>query len=96
MGMIFVPLFDIIVGDLADDEVGSASGVLTSIEQLGASLGIAVLGTVFFSAVGAPMTAGVPEFADAAKVVTVISIGLTAVTFAIGFLLPKKTNRAAH
>jgi EmrB/QacA subfamily drug resistance transporter len=96
MGMIFVPLFDIIVGDLTDDEVGSASGVLTSVQQLGASLGIAVLGTVFFSAVGAPLRAGVPEFADAAKVVTVIAIGLTAVTFALGFLLPKKTNQAAH
>jgi EmrB/QacA subfamily drug resistance transporter len=96
MGMIFVPLFDIIVGDLTDEEVGSASGVLTSVEQLGASLGIAVLGTVFFSTVGSPLHAGVPEFAGAAKVVTVIAIGLTAVTFAIGFLLPKKAKRAAH
>jgi MFS family permease len=96
MGMIFVPLFDVIVGDLSDDEVGSASGVLTSVQQLGASLGIAVLGTVFFSAVGTPLRAGVPEFTDAAKVVTMIAIGLTAVTFALGFLLPKKTNQAAH
>ncbi len=96
MGMIFVPLFDIIVGDLTDEEVGSASGVLTSVEQLGASLGIAVLGTVFFSTVGSPLHASAPEFAGAAKVVTVIAIGLTAVTFAIGFLLPKKVQRAAH
>jgi len=96
MGMIFVPLFDIIVGDLADDEVGSASGVLTSVQQLGASLGIAALGTVFFSAVGGPGHAGVPAFADAAKVVTLIAIGLTVVTFALGFLLPKKTKQAAH
>jgi EmrB/QacA subfamily drug resistance transporter len=96
MGMIFVPLFDIIVGDLADDEVGSASGVLTSVQQLGASLGIAALGTVFFSAVGGPGHAAVPAFADAAKVVTLIAIGLTVVTFALGFLLPKKTKQAAH
>lgn len=96
MGMIFVPLFDIIVGDLDDDEIGSASGALTSIEQLGASLGIAALGTVFFSVVGPPAQAGVPEFVDAAEVVTLISIGLTAVTFALGFLLPKKAKAAAH
>jgi len=94
MGMIFVPLFDIIVGDLSDAEVGSASGVLTSVEQLGASLGIAVLGTVFFSSVGSPLHAAVPEFVDAAKVVTVIAIGLTAVTFGLGFLLPKKAKQA--
>lgn len=96
MGMIFVPLFGIIVGDLDDDEIGSASGVLTSVEQLGASLGIAALGTVFFSIVGAPGTAGVPEFVDAARMVTVISIGLTAVTFALGFLLPRKARADAH
>lgn len=96
MGMIFVPLFDIIVGDLADDEVGSASGVLTSVEQLGASLGIAVLGTVFFGSVGSPLHAGVPEFVGAARIVTVIAIGLTAVTFALGFLLPTKAKQAAH
>jgi EmrB/QacA subfamily drug resistance transporter len=88
MGMIFVPLFDIIVGDLADDEVGSASGVLTSVEQLGASLGIAVLGTVFFTNAGA-------GFVDAAKIVALLTLGLTAVTFALGFLLPRE-QKAAH
>ncbi len=93
MGMIFVPLFDIIVGDLADDEVGSASGILTSVQQLGASLGIAVLGTVFFSNVDAPAA---PAFVDAAKVVTLVAIGLTVVTFGLGFLLPRKARAAAH
>jgi EmrB/QacA subfamily drug resistance transporter len=93
MGMIFVPLFDIIVGDLSDDEVGSASGILTSVQQLGASLGIAVLGTVFFSNVDTPAA---PAFVDAAKVVTLVAIGLTAVTFALGFLLPRKAKAAAH
>lgn len=89
MGMIFVPLFDIIVGDLSDDEVGSASGILTSVQQLGASLGIAVLGTVFFSNVDVPAA---PAFVDAAKVVTLVAIGLTVVTFALGFLLPRKAK----
>jgi hypothetical protein len=93
MGMIFVPLFDIIVGDLADDEVGSASGILTSVQQLGASLGIAVLGTVFFSNVDAPAA---PAFVAAAKVVTLVAIALTVVTFGLGFLLPRKAKAAAH
>jgi EmrB/QacA subfamily drug resistance transporter len=93
MGMIFVPLFDIIVGDLSDDEVGSASGILTSVQQLGASLGIAVLGTVFFSNVDAPAA---PEFVDSARIVTLVAIGLTVVTFGLGFLLPHKAKAAAH
>jgi hypothetical protein len=37
-----------------------------------------------------------PAFVDAAKVVTLVAIGLTAVTFALGFLLPRKAKAAAH
>jgi EmrB/QacA subfamily drug resistance transporter len=53
MGMVFAPLFDIIMAGVADHEVGSAAGVLESVQQLGASLGVAVLATVFFGAIGA-------------------------------------------
>ena len=35
MGMIFIPLFDIIMGDISDREVGSASSLLESIQQMG-------------------------------------------------------------
>ena len=53
MGMIFLPLYDIIMADIEDHEVGSAAGVLEAVQQLGASLGVAVLGTVFFGLIGA-------------------------------------------
>jgi EmrB/QacA subfamily drug resistance transporter len=46
MGMIFVPLFGIITGDLEDHEVGSASGLLESFQQGASALGVAGLGTV--------------------------------------------------
>ena len=90
MGMIFVALFDIIVGDFEDHEVGSASGLLSSFQQLGASLGVAVLGTVFFGAIGAHADAR--NFLDAAGQVTLLTIGLTVLTFFVGFLLPKKAR----
>jgi EmrB/QacA subfamily drug resistance transporter len=51
MGMIFVPLFSIIMGEIDDHEVGSASGLLEALQQLGASLGVAVLATLFFGKV---------------------------------------------
>jgi EmrB/QacA subfamily drug resistance transporter len=90
MGMIFVPLFDIIVGGLEDHEVGSASGLLSSFQQLGASLGVAVLGTVFFSSVG--LQADAQTFVDAARPVVLLTIALTVVTFGLGFLLPRKAR----
>lgn len=93
MGMIFVPLFGIIMGDVEDHEVGSAAGVLESIQQLGASLGIAVLGTVFFGRLGSPAPgAGVARAVDAAQAVSLITLGLVAVAFALGFLLPRNSR----
>jgi EmrB/QacA subfamily drug resistance transporter len=50
MGLFIVPLFDTIVGAVTDAELGSASGALNAIQQLGSAIGVAGLGTVFFSA----------------------------------------------
>jgi EmrB/QacA subfamily drug resistance transporter len=87
MGMIFVPLFDIILGGVKEHELGSASGVLGSIEQLGMALGIAVLGTIFFGIVGAEHAAGV--FVDAAQTTSIVTVGLIALAFVTGFSLPR-------
>jgi EmrB/QacA subfamily drug resistance transporter len=89
MGAIFVPLFDLVLGDVRDHQLGSASGVLEAVQQLGASLGIAVLSTVFFNAFGNHATAAVQPAVHAAELVTLLAAGLTAVAFALVFLLPR-------
>ncbi|MGZ4273975.1 MAG: MFS transporter, partial [Solirubrobacteraceae bacterium] len=52
MGMVFVPMFDVILAGVAPHQVGSASGLLESVQQLAMSLGIAVVGTVLFDSLG--------------------------------------------
>ena len=42
-------LFRFILTSVSMDEVGSASGVLEAVQQLSTALGVAVLGTIFFS-----------------------------------------------
>jgi cytochrome c biogenesis protein CcdA len=49
MGLFVVPVFDTIIAAVSDAETGSASGVLNAIQQLGGAIGVAVLGTIFFS-----------------------------------------------
>jgi MFS family permease len=49
MGAMLAPLFDFVLAGVDDHEVGSASGVLNALQQLGGAIGIAVIGTVFFS-----------------------------------------------
>jgi EmrB/QacA subfamily drug resistance transporter len=99
MGMIFVPLFDIIMGDIEDHEVGSAAGLLESLQQLGASLGIAALVTVFFSKLGfdqvgpqAALAAG--RHLDASRATVLLTLALIAIAFAVGFALPKRARQA--
>ena len=45
-------LFDFILAGVRMNEVGSASGVLEAVQQLSSALGVAVLGTIFFSTLG--------------------------------------------
>lgn len=93
MGMIFVPLFGIITGDLEDHEVGSASGLLESFQQGAAALGVAGLGTVFFGqfAIGAAQSVAM----DAAQSVTGLTVILTVLGFLVAFGLPKQA-KAEH
>ncbi len=49
MGLFVVSAFDTIVAAVTDAELGSASGVLNAIQQFGGAIGVAVLGTIFFS-----------------------------------------------
>jgi EmrB/QacA subfamily drug resistance transporter len=50
IGMTISPLFDFILAAVTDAEVGSASGVVTAVQQLGGAIGVAAMGTIFFSA----------------------------------------------
>jgi hypothetical protein len=98
MGMIFVPLFSIIMGEVGDHEVGSASGLLESVQQLGASLGVAVLATLFFSTLppqqGPVQTAKIASYGLlAAERTLLVTLALITVAFAVGWLLPRRARQ---
>jgi EmrB/QacA subfamily drug resistance transporter len=48
-GASFGQLFDFILAGVTMEEVGSASGVLEAVQQLSSAIGVAALGTIFFS-----------------------------------------------
>lgn len=96
MGAIFVPLFDLILGEVRMDQLGSASGVLECVQQFGAALGVAVLGTVFFNAFGPHAASAAAPAVHAAKLIGEISLGLTVVSFLLVFLLPRHGQQGGH
>lgn len=84
MGLVVAPLFDVLLAAVTDEETGSASGVLNALQQLSGSLGVAVLGTVFFSA----LAAGV-GYGDALLRTLWIQAGSMVVLLAVSPLLPR-------
>ncbi|MEU8471826.1 MFS transporter [Streptomyces sp. NPDC029006] len=52
MGAVVSSLFGIVLAAVEPREIGSASGLVNAITQVGASAGIAILGVVFFSLLG--------------------------------------------
>jgi EmrB/QacA subfamily drug resistance transporter len=90
MGMLLAPLFDFVLAGVADHEVGSASGVLNAVQQLAGAVGIAAIGTAFFSVMASD---GIQH---AFELALWIDAGLIAVTAALVCLLPKRAREDAH
>ena len=93
MGMVFVPMFDVILAGVAPHEIGSASGLLESIQQLAMSIGIAAVGTVLFDRLGNGR--GAVAFVGASDHALLVAVGFLAAACAAVFWLPRHA-RAAH
>lgn len=81
LSAIVIPLVDVALADVPVDDAGAASGVLTTFQQLGAAIGIAVSMTVFF-AIGGDQWNGelMLDAFKASVAVAVIGLGIAAVT----------------
>jgi hypothetical protein len=91
MGMVFVPLFDIVMAGVRPQEMGSASGVLQTVNALGMSLGIAGIGAIFFALAGGHGR-HVPVYLSAAEWTALATAGLLACSFAVAFGLPRRAR----
>ena len=87
MGMVFVPMFDVILAGVLPAQLGSASGLLEAIQQFGMSLGIAVVGTVLFGVVGDAHGPG--AFVRGADHALLVAIGFLACAFTVTWWLPR-------
>lgn len=61
-GLIMTPLLNLILGGVEQSQAGMAAGVISTVQQIGAALGVAVVGILFGAALaagdGAPALAG--------------------------------------
>jgi hypothetical protein len=89
-GAIFAPLFDIILADLGDHEIGTGSGVLNAAQQFSGALGVAIIGTIFFQWLPAD------GWVDSTEGIVWVSLACYAVSFLVAFLLPKEAREGAE
>jgi EmrB/QacA subfamily drug resistance transporter len=83
VGLVVAPLFDIVLAAVSDAELGSASGVLNAVQQLAGAAGVAVIGTVFFGAIGHG------GFAHALHGALWVAVGLLGAVCLVSLALPR-------
>jgi EmrB/QacA subfamily drug resistance transporter len=86
-GFVMPTLINTILMTIKGHDAGSASGVLTTVQQASFATGVAVIGTVFFSALGRLTT--VEAFVRALRIAFSVNIGLLLVTFILIFQIPR-------
>jgi MFS family permease len=57
LGCVIAPLVNVVLAGVDPADAGSASGVLTTIQQVGGAVGVAVVGVIFFGLLGSHSTA---------------------------------------
>ena len=62
IGMVLVPLSSTVLRGVDARQAGAASGVLSTAQQVGGALGVAVVGVVFYRVLGAGAVPGSPRY----------------------------------
>jgi len=86
-GLVTAPLFTAILRGVPLEFAGAASGVLTTTQQLAGSLGVALIGIVFFGLLGSDPAPS--RYAIALPVAFVVNTVLALLTCALVALLPR-------
>ena len=90
MGLLTAPLIATVLADLSPEHAGAASGVLSTAQQVGNALGIAVVGGLFYGALG---PAPAPD--DVAGAFELALLAVAAVSLAVALLVQGLPRRSA-
>lgn len=96
-GLFIGPNLQFIVATVGRADAGAASGVISTAQRIGASLGIAVIGSAFFASLDpATLRAGDvgTAYLDATAVALALSAAFAIVAFLLVFALPRQVQSA--
>ncbi len=80
LGSVIAPLVNVVLAGIRGQDAGSASGVLTTVQQVGGAVGVALIGVIFFGllgshagAVGADLAPGLEHSLESSGVPAAVS-----------------------
>lgn len=82
LGLVVVPLTGVVLAAVPVSDAGSASGTLSTFQQVGGALGIAIVGTAFFNSIASSHQPG-RAFGIAASIVVVLALVATLASFVL-------------
>ncbi|WP_285727028.1 MFS transporter [Psychromicrobium xiongbiense] len=90
-GAVIAALFSSILAAVNDAEIGSASGVLTAVQTIASSIGVAIFGSVFLNALASRSSAE-----EAFRQTLAVEAMLLLAFFAVAFRFPKELRGDVH
>jgi predicted MFS family arabinose efflux permease len=86
LGLLVVPLLDVALATVPVDDAGSASGALSTFQQAGAGIGVAIVGVMFFGIMGT--SHDLPTARDAFLTAAWVAVGAAGVAALASLRLP--------
>ncbi|MFJ6750654.1 MFS transporter [Streptomyces sp. NPDC091266] len=87
-GVLVTPLLHAVLGRIRATEIGMASGVLSTGQQIGGSVGVAVVGVIFYGRLGGAAHHDVLAYGHALSGALIFNVALAAAVSALLYLLP--------
>jgi predicted MFS family arabinose efflux permease len=94
LGLLVVPLIDVALANVPLQDAGAASGTYGTFQQIGAAVGVAIAGTVFFAQVGTDFSQ--PNVMQALTAASAIAVGGYLLSALASLLLPKRADVQRH
>lgn len=87
-GLLLTPLLNAVLSRIGEDEVGMASGVLSTAQQVGGALGVALIGVLFLGALPGGSRSDPGAYAHALAVGVGFNVAATVLATALVSALP--------
>jgi MFS family permease len=90
-GILLTPLLNAVLARIRPAEIGMASGILSTAQQVGGAVGVAVIGVLFFQTVG--QGHGQPVYSHGLAAAVWFNVALAVTVIALTFALPRNPGR---